>query len=735
MTKIIKEFRPNEKATLDDLSGYINYIIPVEDGDPFEASLLQGFARSLARHTGLIELINGLPSDIWELTPEGHEVRLARRMSGQAPVMWHGQSPEALTNMITPPSFPFVVLFLGPDHKIQKYQKWIDSHSFPLTVVAKTGGTISYEQFSLEKLKEAFLCVCDGIEDKIKPEAVTAAREQIRMWREPEERRLGYQIDGHNVVMPNLFALHTAGYRDMISGRFDKINGGILPYIDIIVKTTRSVLQERTILREIPATRYFRPPPSINLFAPAIYPHLYDINISDAPISREEKRRYRAIIRTLKQQSGYSYAANTEAQATALLGSDLDQEPKFHAVFMERAAELHLATACVGTLAASEISAVIRLPNAVNRTFGGVRQFAQHYHAKKTTSRKRQDEFRKITRAITTSIPNEFYEFIESSKDGIRLISDSHLEWATIRGLPLCIQKDITRIPVTPGNLFIDQISPKYYYELKTTDFTEILILSALQHDDPIGPAVDRAIDEFRPLFKKKLRIRTARIHNEADLINALNSFDGSIVIFDGHGGHEPNRAATLQLLDEEIDIWQLRGKRPRVPPIVVLSACDTHAADRNHATTANGFLSIGARTVLGSVFPINATDAASFVARLLYRIAAYIPAMHKGFNRSLTWMEIMGGMIRMQLMTDYCRQLQRKLMLDQDACMAIQLAGNRAINSGDEWPFEIVISELVKLGLDEKRAWHELRSATANSTAISYIQMGRPETIIVHPD
>ena len=118
----------------------------------------------------------------------------------------------------------------------------------------------------------------------------------------------------------------------------------------------------------------------------------------------------------------------------------------------------------------------------------------------------------------------------------------------------------------------------------------------------------------------------------------------------------------TPQLIEEKIDIWQLQRKRPRVPPIVVLSACDTHAADRNHASTANGFLSIGARAVLGSVFPIDAEDAASFVARLLYRIAKFIPSAQKQFNRSLTWMEIMGGMIRMQLLTDFCRLLKKKV-------------------------------------------------------------------------
>lgn len=713
----------------------ITCLIPVEDGDPYEASLLQGFARSLMDNAGLIRLINTLPSDIWELTPEGQKIRLPRRMSGQASMIWRGQSPGALMRMITPPFLPFTILFLGRGHRIETYQKWIEAHSFPLTVVAEKGGTLTYKEFSLEKLREAFLRICDALAGRIEPDALETARKHLREWREPEERDLGYRVGGHNTVTPNLSALYTAGFRDTISGRFDRIDEGLTPYVEQIVQTTRSILVERERIGERVANQYFRRPPSISLFAPAIYPHIRETSLGNAPISTEEKKRFLAVQRMLQRQDGYGFDARTQAQAQALLGSAEDNEPRPHPLMLERAAELSLATECVSTLSTSEVSAVIRLPNAVNRTSGQVRQFAQHYHAKKTTERKRQGAFRKVQNAITASVPVEFLEFIENAEDGVRLITDAHLEWMNIRGLPLCVQKDITRVPVTPGNLFIEQVLPKKYLHLTTSDFAEILILSALNDDDPISKSFAMALAGFEPNFRDRIRVRTARIRNEEDLLGALNSYDGPMVIFDGHGGHAKDKPAVLQLLDESIDIWQLQRKRPRVPPVVVLSACDTHAADRNHATTANGFLAIGARTVLGSVFPIDARDAASFVARLLYRVAKFVPASHKTFNQSLNWLEIMGGMIRMQLLTDFCRRIESKELIDRDAYRAIHVAGNMAINGGDDWPYETIVKELSRHGVDEKRAWHELRSAAANSTAISYLSMGCPETIIVHPD
>jgi hypothetical protein len=635
--------------------------------------------------------------------------------------------------MVTPVFAPFIVLFLGEGHTIKKYQPWIDAHTFPLTVVSHSGGVISYDDFDIGALQSAFLNICETLKGQVKEEALALAHGHIKSWRVPEERPLGYQVGGHNSVRPNLMALHAAGFRDTTYGPFKDIKAGQGPYVDQIAKTARTILDERESVGEREPNRYVRRPPSLNCFVPAIYPHIGDIPMAAAPFSPDEKRRFLAVRRALQRQEGYMFDTATEAQARALFGDAYNEAPHLHPIMQLRAGELNLATECVCTLSSSEISAVLRLPNAVNKTAGQVRQFVQQYHARQSNDRKRRVGFDRVQEAITKSFPEDFIDFVCEASDGVRLISDAHLEWLRIRDLPLCVQKDVTRIPVTPGNLFIEQVSPKPYLNLNPSDFDEILVLSALEEDDPISRFFDIAIQGYEPEFKNRIRVRTERVRNAANLVEILNSFEGAMMIFDGHGGHHPGRPATLKLLEEDIDVWQLQSLRPRVPPIVVLSACDTHAADRNHASTANGFLAIGARTVLGSVFPIDAREAASFIGRLLYRVAEFVPAAHSMFHRSLSWMEIMGGMIRMQLLTDFCMRLERKRMIDHAAYRDVHLAGNMAINSLDDWPFEAVISELKKIGIEEKAAWRELHAATANSTAISYLQLGRPETIMVH--
>ena len=722
-------------ASLPGILPDIIYLIPVEDGHPMEASLLQGFAPSLMQNAWIIDLINTLPSDIFELTPDGNDISLSRRMSGQAPVRWYGQSPSALTSFLIPVFSPFVVLFFGREHDQKRYIDWIESHSFPLTVVSHNGGVISYNDFSIDALRQAFLNVCVSLEGQIRSEDLRQAKAHLNNWSKPNQRDLGYKVGGHNSIRPNLAALEVAGFCGMTYGPFNNLNDGVGPYVEQILRTGRTILEERQRVELRRANKFFIRPPSVNLFAPAIYPHVKNISLDEAPISSTTRRKFLTARRIIERQMGYGFEVTTPANRDALFSIDSEGVPSPHYLLRDRAAELNLGTSCVATLAASEVSVVVRLPNAVNRTLGQVRQFGQQYRAQRTTEAKRVRQFKGVQKVVTNSVPKEFFEFIDISDGGIRIISDAHLEWTLLRGLPLCIQRDVSRIPVTPGNMFVSQVTPKNHIHLRQVDFQSILILNALEKRDPISRLFGTAIDVFEPQISGKLKVQTIDVRCRSDLVNALNGFDGAMVIFDGHGEHRPNEPAVLSLQDEEVNVWELMEERPRVPPIVVLSACDTHAADRNHATTANGFLSIGARTVLGSVFPIDARDAAVFVARLLFRIAEFVPGAQRLFHRSLTWLEIMSGMIRMQLLTDFCRRLVIKGMVDKNGYMEIHRAGNVSINSFQKWPFDTVIESVCEQGVRENVAKKELLAATANSTAIGYLQLGRPETIIVHSD
>jgi CHAT domain-containing protein len=65
-------------------------------------------------------------------------------------------------------------------------------------------------------------------------------------------------------------------------------------------------------------------------------------------------------------------------------------------------------------------------------------------------------------------------------------------------------------------------------------------------------------------------------------------------MIFDGHGSHNPdNQTSPIVVGGSSMDVWLYRNEL-KVPPIIVLSACDTAPLDGAHGSTAVGFLNAG---------------------------------------------------------------------------------------------------------------------------------------------
>ncbi|WP_183232474.1 CHAT domain-containing protein [Bradyrhizobium sp. SBR1B] len=333
---------------------------------------------------------------------------------------------------------------------------------------------------------------------------------------------------------------------------------------------------------------------------------------------------------------------------------------------------------------------------------------------------------------MKTAVPAEFIDFIRGAKVGVRVIADAHVEWLNIDGVPLCIRKDTARLPVTPGNLFIDEIGMKSPILLTPKGLQHVLVISALKRDDPIAGMLDIAFDAFSEHWKETLKVDYVDVSNADELVAAINSFEGQVLVFDGHGTHRDKEAAALYLQDEPIDVWTLRDRITRMPPIVLLSACDRHAADRNHATAANGFLALGARAVLASVFPLFAPTAASFIARLLYRLSVFVEIAINIRQRAMTWLEIVSGMIRMQLLSDFNHALEGAKLINSEVYLDIGSRGNAAINGEHEDPFATILQMYEESGVPRGDLDRVFELTIANSSVISYLHLGRPETILI---
>jgi hypothetical protein len=710
----------------------IFYVLVVPDGQPGDASPMQGFAPSLCRNSWMFDAASVLPGSIFDLIPDGQETFLARRMSGQYPIHIYPQSPRAARYMPIPPMAPFTVYILPEEEKVKNYAEWLKSCPVPPTIVAKTGGDLAYKDLTIDDLRTAFLAKLESMPSDVDPTSIEEMKGNLLSWKQPE-RNLGFQIKEHGSVRPNAAALTAAGYVDLISGPFDEHQPDWTPYVGQIVHTANAILNERDTTGERDIQRIYRVTPDVNLYAPAIYPHFFELPIPKN-VSAEEKRHFRLARDILRTQAGYSFTLVTDARKNAVFATDETgkDKPRPHPIMYIRGQEVNLGTGVMCALAASEFSAVLRMPNDINRTSGTMRHFAEHYRSKAPTSRKRLLSFRRVQARLDAAFPQEFRDILRRSKTGIRVVSDAHLEWLDLDGLPLMLRKTCSRIPVTPGNLFVSEAGAQTLVHLSPDDLKKVLVISALKPDDPIAGIFDIAFSTFEKRWRGKLDITTVVVRNAEQLVDAINAFDGYLMVFDGHGGHEKDKPGKLYLQEEAVDVWSLLPKLRRVPPIVILSACDTHAADRNHATTANGFLSLGVRAVLGSVFPIDARSAAIFTARFLYRIADYLGPAIAVFNQGLRWSDVVTGMLRMQILTDYLRAILRLDFITEDQFEKIHVQGNLAINGDQDDPLGHVVGLLVALGLDRGMLERELEMVVANSDVISYLHVGRPETILV---
>jgi hypothetical protein len=260
----------------------------------------------------------------------------------------------------------------------------------------------------------------------------------------------------------------------------------------------------------------------------------------------------------------------------------------------------------------------------------------------------------------------------------------------------------------------------------------KILVISSFAEDDPLKNMVGGALDVTYAGWVGKVDVKRVRVNSRAEFVAAINESDAPILIFDGHGSGNPDTGiATLQVGRESVNVWELHGEI-EVPPIVILSACDTQGIDaRSHVTVGNGFLAIGAQTVLATLLPVDGRASAAFIARLVYRLADFIPAaLH---TRVVNWTEIVSGMLRMLLASELLDGFIGPPDKLESPRGKMQSQANHYINSGDpEW-FERLIGDIAKhRGETDEATLTRAQGLIARAEALRYVQLGNPENILV---
>jgi hypothetical protein len=349
---------------------------------------------------------------------------------------------------------------------------------------------------------------------------------------------------------------------------------------------------------------------------------------------------------------------------------------------------------------------------------------------------------RTVGAKMRTLIDNAFLERIDRKTDqdfigGLKLVTDLPLEWLPVCGVPLALRYDVSRIPVMPGNLLIQHcVRPPL--TISAAAFKRVLVIRSFGHSDPLAPILERTFQRaYAPLDVEPPEVKFVDVTSEETLVETIESFEGAVLIFDGHGSYEGKfGVGTLVVGGESIDVWSLKEKC-RFPPIVIFSACDTHPADGGHGSVANAALALDAYTVLATLLPVDANTSGAFFARLLLRMVEFIKIAADS-RTLLTWREVISGMIRMAYTSEVRHILARKagVQFAAGGHSRVQLVANTAINARRaDWFDQFVRAISAETGKDSGAVVSLISRWAFVTDALKYVQLGSPENIVILPE
>ena len=372
--------------------------------------------------------------------------------------------------------------------------------------------------------------------------------------------------------------------------------------------------------------------------------------------------------------------------------------------------------------------------------------------------------FLKLENQFNTDLTDWFdYMDCEASKR-LKLVSNLPLEWINHCELPLMIKNDVSRIPISPGYLTEKLLLDTEQIHLSYKAFEEILFISSFEDNDPIKYHMAEKIRTMQEILSKpinqelsssllnsfkhtkntqinntndkiNIKIEWKNIENKDELIKTLNNNKSALVIFDLHGGHSKDGEGFLSLKDENIIISSLIGKI-KIPPIVILSACDTSPIDKNHNNVSNMFLMAGAKTVLASALPILSDEASTYIARLLVRFSVFLHQHVIEYNRSIRWSTFISGMTRQAYYTELLSKLEEFNIITKEQKYELNFAVNMFLN-----PLKLDFNNKIlnEISIKSNKSIEEIKTfIEANhkfAECLKYIQIGNPENIIIIPD
>ncbi len=711
----------------------IYYFIPHFPQDVRNSSHFQGFTEGILRTVNLFARALAAPADMREIFEEV-DVVIPLRVAGEIQPRIAPIDITYLRQVLDMGEIVFACILSNDSTLAAAVDAIVAERPIPILHMSTETAfaRVDVADKSLDPFRKYVAAVVEILRARGSGEPIVRAYDEIKQGqRRNPARALSLEKRNHNVTAPNELALEVANFafrreRPINSTQDHNYVSAIARSFDAIANRRKQILKRQPFLEsEMPYKAVVALPSVFAL-------HHGPARSLKNPIAKADRDAIRKVIRYF-----------VRGETFAMRGEDTDLLPALENRFCQfiiqmRSEELSAFTVAVAMYTVSCFAPALRLPPGVNKVR---EQLFKIGNCSRGNSPHRRFKLNKLVGLAEAQmlevVPKELMSRITSLCDGrgsIKLLTDLPLEWIPINGVPLALRQDCSRIPVTPGNLFFGESCPHGKLVLNSLALDEVLIIRSFGKSDPIRGVLERAIRLFSADAGKDYpKYRFVDVENEQSLRAALNGFEGAIVIFDCHG-HWGQRddVGTLMIGGQPLDVWGLRGKA-KIPPIVILGACDTHPLDGSHASVGNGMIACGALTVLATTLPIDVLKSSMFVARLLFRMKSYVEIHTQQLDRPLSWVRVISGMQRMTYVTEVLQELISPggISLSEDARRKIGYQANNWINSGEPAWYERTVRFIASSADIERSRLNKLIAERAKITdCLKYVQLGNPDRI-----
>lgn len=709
---------------LQTLGSVVKIVIMPTDG---EQSFFQGFDNGVVKKPEVAELIfllSKTPKDIKEIfiRPEGgDEDEDEELLVGQNTIILVSREYIEQVNLFF--HAPFCLIFCVPQDF--NYVKSL-SRKFTIPPIICSGikgadilpsavnSIYSFDNLLYSKLKV--------LENKLKK---NGGGKKVT----PKLKRRGAIFKGspwsgtlNNTTKPNELLIESMGY--MLSREKELKKGSSRrEFINCIIN---SVVAYEDCLRELGTA----PSSEVIVYAPGMFSFFHNKESSlfqfiEKDLSSDEKK---FLINGVLRNPDYSgYILKPESENSSI--KKILNNPKVNFLIRMRRAELRLTTAAISLFSINKNSPAIRLPNAINH-FGHylkkLEQLACLHGIDDPRFIKKGKAFNTLIKRV---IGGKLRGFINDGYNDITFVCDIPLDWVRFGKIPIMLSHDISRINVTPGNFLLQNASTFLKVVIKSSEMRKFLIIRSFEPDDHLKFHLEMAIETFKENMPD-LDCLIVDVRTKDEFIDALNQYDGYILIIDCHGSHGGDKEnGWLVIGGEKVDTWQLK-KVARVPPIVILSACLTSAVSGSHASVANGLLVSGALSVIGTLLPVNAIDSAVFVSRLIYRFYQFplaIPHKYTHINMRL----FLSLFLRMSYVSDIFRGFEKTGRLAVDSWYQKNIEINTSINMLNPNWFEYLVESISEMtSLSNSEIYNIIETDFFITETMCYSQIGFPDSI-----